>query len=229
MQEELNNFTRNDVWVLEPPFKNKNIISTKWIFRNKEDEHGLVVRNKARLVTKGYSQVEGLDFGETFAPVARLEAIQLLLAYSSLNDIKLYQMDVKNAFLNDEINELIYVEQPPGFEDLRNLNHVYRLKKALYRLKQAPRAWYERLSKFLVKQDFKRGMVDTILFTKDINRNLFICQFYVDDIIFGSTNDALSHEFATMISREFEMFMIGELNFFLWFQIKQMDHEIFVS
>jgi hypothetical protein len=90
MQEKLNNFTRNDVWVLEPPPKNKNIIGTKWVFCNKEDEHGLVVRNKAKLVAKGYSQVEGIDFGETFAPVARLEVIRLLLAYSSINDIKLY-------------------------------------------------------------------------------------------------------------------------------------------
>jgi hypothetical protein len=166
---------------------------------------------------QGYSQVEGLDFGETFALVARLEAIWLLLAYSSLNDIKLYQMDMKSVFLNDEINELVYVEQPPGFEDPRNPNHVYRLKKALYGLKQAPRAWYERLSGFLVKQGFKRGMVDTTLFTKEIDGDLFICQIYVDDIIFGSTNDALSHEFATMMSREFKMFMIRELNFFLGF------------
>jgi hypothetical protein len=107
MQEELNNFTRNDVWVLEPPPKDKNIIGTKWVFRNKEDEHGLVVRNKIRLMAKGFSQVEGLDFGETFAPIARLEAIHMLLAYSSHHDIKLYQMNVKSAFLNDNINELL--------------------------------------------------------------------------------------------------------------------------
>jgi hypothetical protein len=151
MQEKLNNFTYNDMWVLEPPPKNKNIIGTKWVFRNKEDEHGLVVHNKARLVVKGYSQVKRLDFGETFTPVARLKAIWL--------------------------------------------------KKALYGLKQAPRAWYERLSGFLVKQDFKRGMVDTTLFTKDIDVDLFICQIYVDDIIFGSTNDAPSHEIATMMSK----------------------------
>ena len=138
MQEELNNFTRNEVWVLEAPPKNKNIIGTKWVFRNKQDEHGVVVRNKARLVAKGFSQVEGLDFGETFAPVARLEAIRILLAYSSHHNIKLYQMDVKSAFLNGFINELVYVEQPPGFKDPRNPNHVYRLHKALYGLKQAP-------------------------------------------------------------------------------------------
>jgi hypothetical protein len=229
MQEELNNFTRNDIWVLEPPPKNKNIIGTKWVFCNKEDGHGLVVRNKARLVVKGFSQVEGLDFGETFAPVARLKAIRMLLAYTSHHDIKLYQMDVKSAFLNDNISELVYVKQPLKFEDPRNMNHVYRLKKALYGLKQAPRAWYERLSGLLVKQGFKIGRVDTTLFTKEVNGELFICQIYVDDIIFGSTNDALSHEFATMMSREFEMSMIGELNFFLGLQIKQLKEGTFIS
>jgi hypothetical protein len=188
-----------------------------------------VVHNKARLVAKGFSQVEGLDFSETFAPVARLGAICMLLAYSSHHDSKLYQMDVKSAFLNGNINELVYVKQPPGFEDPRNLNHVYRLKKALYELKQAPRAWYERLSGFLVKQGFKIGRVDTTLFTKEVNGELFICQIYVDDIIFGSTNNTLSHEFATMMSREFDMSMIGELNFFLGLQIKQLKEGTFIS
>ncbi|WVZ97688.1 hypothetical protein U9M48_043202 [Paspalum notatum var. saurae] len=119
MQEELNNFARNEVWVLEEHPKDKNIIGTKWVFRNKQGEHGVVVRNKARLVAKGFAQVEGLDFGETFAPVARLEAICILLAYSSHHKIKLYQMDVKSVFLNGYINELVYVDQPPGFEDPR--------------------------------------------------------------------------------------------------------------
>ena len=228
MQEELNNFTHNEVWVLEAPPKNKNIIGTKWVFRNKQDEHGVVIRNKARLVAKGFSQVEGLNFGETFAPVARLEAIRILLAYSSHHNIKLYQMDVKSAFLNGIINELIYVEQPPGFEDPRNPNHVYRLHKALYGLKQAPRTWYERLRDFLIMQGFKIGRVDTTLFTKDVNGDLFICQIYVDDIIFGSTNDSLSHEFATMMSMEIEMSMIGELTFFLGFQVKQMNEGTFI-
>ncbi|WVZ62639.1 hypothetical protein U9M48_012359 [Paspalum notatum var. saurae] len=208
--------------------KNKNIIGTKWVFRNKQDEHGVVVRNKARLVAKGFAQVEGLDFGETFAPVARLEAIRILLAYSSHHKIKLYQMDVKSAFLNGFINELVSVDQPPGFEDPRKPNHVYRLHKALYGLKQAPRAWYERLRDFLIMQGFKIGKVDMTLFTKDVNGDLFICQIYVDDIIFGCTNEKLSHEFGDMMSREFEMSMIGELNFFLGFQIKQVKGGIFI-
>jgi hypothetical protein len=116
MQEELNNFTRDEVWHLVPR-PNQNVVGTKWVFRNKQDEHGVVTRNKARLVAKGYSQVEGLDFGETYAPVARLESIRILLAYATYHGFKLYQMDMKSAFLNGPIKEEVYVEQPPGFED----------------------------------------------------------------------------------------------------------------
>ena len=112
--------------------KNYNVIGTKWVFRNKQDQDVVVVRNKARLVAQGYTQVDGLDFGETYAPVARLEAIRILLAYACAHNIKLYQMDVKSAFLNGYINELVYVEQPLGFEDDMKPNHVYKLKKALY-------------------------------------------------------------------------------------------------
>jgi hypothetical protein len=118
MQEELNNFKRNEVWSLVPRPK-KNVVGTKWVFRNKQDEHGVVTRNKARLVAKGYAQVAGLDFDETFAPVARLESIRILLAYAAHHSFTLFQMDVKSAFLNGPIKEEVYVEQPPGFEDDR--------------------------------------------------------------------------------------------------------------
>jgi hypothetical protein len=142
MQEELNNFKRNQVWSLVERPK-QNIVSTKWVFRNKQDEHGVVTRNKARIVAKGCSQVEGLDFDEAFAPVARLESIRILLAYATHHDFKLYQMDVKSAFLNGPIKEEVYVEQSLGFEDEEYPNHVYKLHMMLYGLKQAPRAWYE--------------------------------------------------------------------------------------
>jgi hypothetical protein len=134
MQEELNNFERNQVWTLVERPK-MNVIGTKWVFHNKQYENGVVTRNKARLVAQGFTQVEGLDFEETYAPVARLEAIRMLLAFASHNDFKLYQMDVKSAFLNGPIQELVYVEQPPGFEDPKFPNHVYKLQKALYGLK----------------------------------------------------------------------------------------------
>nr|ABB46643.2 retrotransposon protein, putative, Ty1-copia subclass [Oryza sativa Japonica Group] len=229
MHEELNNFARNKVWTLVERPRDHNVIGTKWVFRNKQDEIGLVVRNKPRLVAQGFTQDEGLDFGETFAPVARLEAIRILLAFASCFDIKLFQMDVKSAFLNGEIAELVFVEQPLGFEDPKNPNHVYKLSKALYGLKQAPRAWYERLRDFLLSKYFKIGKVDTTLFTKIIGDDFFVCQIYVDDIIFGSTNEVFCKEFGNMMSREFEMSMIGELSFFLGVQIKQLKDGTFVS
>jgi hypothetical protein len=123
MQEELNNFTRNEVWLLVP-CPNQNIVGTKWVFCNKQDEHGVVTRNKAKLIAKGYSQVKVLDFDETYAPVARLESIQILLAYAIYHGFKLYQMDVKSSFLNGPIKEEVYVEQPPGFEDSEYPTHV---------------------------------------------------------------------------------------------------------
>jgi hypothetical protein len=168
MQEELNQFERNSVWELVPKPKDNLVIGTKWVFRNKLDENGVIIRNKARLVAKGYNQQEGIDFDETYAPVARLEAIRMLLAFSCIMDFKLFQMDVKSAFLNGYIQEEVYVDQPPGFKNFEFPNHVYKLKKALYGLKQAPRAWYDRLSKFLLENDFERGKVDTTLFIKKI-------------------------------------------------------------
>jgi hypothetical protein len=163
------------------PRPNQNVVGTKWVFHNKQDEHGVVTRNKARLVAKGYSQVEGLDFGETYAPVARLESIRILLAYATYHGFKLYQMDVKSAFLNGPIKEEVYVDQPSGFEDSEYPNHVYKLSKALYGLKQAPRVWYECLRDFLITNGFKVGKADPTLFTKTIENDLFVCQIYVDD------------------------------------------------
>ena len=229
MQEELNQFERNKVWELVPRPDNKHVIGTRWVFRNKLDVNGIIVRNKARLVAKGYNQEEGIDFDETYAPVARLEAIRLLLAYACILDFKLYQMDVKSAFLNGYIQEEVFVDQPPGFENYENPTHVYKLKKALYGLKQAPRAWYDRLSKFLCDKGFIRGQVDTTLFIKKDNHSTLLVQIYVDDIIFGSTNESLCSEFAKTMQGEFEMSMMGELTFFLGLQIKQLKNGIFIS
>ena len=128
------------MWELVPRLKGVNVIGTKWIFKNKSDEHGTVIRNKSRLVAQDYTQVKGIDFDETFAPVARLESIRILLAIASHLNFKLYQMDVKSAFLNGMLQEEVYVEQPKGFVDPHRPNDVYKLKRALYGLKQAPRA-----------------------------------------------------------------------------------------
>ncbi|GJY94256.1 retrovirus-related pol polyprotein from transposon TNT 1-94 [Tanacetum coccineum] len=141
MQEELNQFKTNDVWELVPNLMDMAIIGTKWVYRNKLDENGVVTRNKARLIAQGYNQQEGIDYDKTYAPVARLESIRILLAYACALDFKLYQMDVKSAFLNGFINEEVYMAQPLGFIDFAKPNYVYKLKKALYGLKQVPKAW----------------------------------------------------------------------------------------
>ena len=140
MQAELNEFERNKVWHLVPKPEHQKVIGLKWVFRNKLDEHGIIVRNKARLVVKGYNQQEGIDFDETFAPVARLEPIRILVAFAAYMGFRLYRMDVKCAFLNGTLHEDVYVEQPPRFDNPEYSNHVFKLDKALYGLKQTPRA-----------------------------------------------------------------------------------------
>jgi len=164
MHEELENFERNRVWVLVEPPPNCHPIGTKWVFKNKQGENGLVVRNKARLVAQGFCQKEGIDYEEIFAPVARLEAIRILLAFAASKGFKLFHMDVKSAFLNGFIEEEVYVRRPPGFENPKHPDRVFKLQKALYGLKQAPRAWYARLKTFLLEQGFEMGSVDKTLF-----------------------------------------------------------------
>ncbi|GKC07397.1 retrovirus-related pol polyprotein from transposon TNT 1-94 [Tanacetum coccineum] len=194
-----------------------------------ENVIGNLNQRTLRLFAQGYNQQEGIDYDETCAPVARLESIRILLAYVCALDFKLFQMDAKSAFLNGFINEEVYVVQPPGFIDFKKPDHVYKLKKALYGLKQAPKAWYDRLKYFLIKHEYKMGMVDNTLFTKKKSSNLIIVQIYVDDIIFGLTCQDMCDEFAKIMHDEFEISMMGELNFFLGLQIKQMEDGIFLN
>jgi hypothetical protein len=168
-------------------------------------------------VAKGYSQVEGLDFDEIFAPITRLESIHILLAYITHHGFKLYQMDVKSAFLNGPIKEDVYVEQPPGFKSEEYSNHVYKLHKTLYGLKQAPRAWYEYLRNFLIENDFRIRKANSTLFIRRMGKDLFVCQICVDDIIFSSTNKSFWDEFSKIMTDRFEMSMMEVLIFFLRF------------
>ena len=188
MQDELVEFERHKVWTLVPCPKDKSIIGTRWVYRNKMDEDGVATRNKARLVAQGFTQLEGLDYDETFAPVARLEAIRLFLAYASFKNFTVYQMDVKTAFLHGDLEQEVFLKQPPGFEDKDYPDHVYRLDKAVYGLKQAPRAWYDTLTEYLLHQGYRRGAIDNTIFIKESGPDIILAQVYVDDIIFGSTN-----------------------------------------
>nr|GEZ50044.1 Gag-Pol polyprotein [Tanacetum cinerariifolium] len=156
MQEELHQFDRLDVWELVDRPLCTNVINLKWLWKNKRDEKNTVIRNKSHLVAKGFAQKEGVDFEESFAPVARLEAVRLFIVYAGHKSFTVYQMDVKIAFLYGPLQEEVYVNQPDGFVDPYHPDQVYRLKKALYGLKQAPRAWYDELSKFLLSKGFSK-------------------------------------------------------------------------
>nr|GEV82798.1 putative ribonuclease H-like domain-containing protein [Tanacetum cinerariifolium] len=172
------------VWILVYLPPGKRAIGTKWVYRNKKDKRGIVVRNKARLVSQGHTQEEGIDYEEVFAPITRIEAIRLFLAYASFMGFMVYQMDVKSAFLYGTIEEEVYVCQPPGFEDPVHPDKVYKVVKALYGLHQAPRAWYETLANYLLENRFHRGHIDQTLFIKKKKGDILLVQIYVDDIIF---------------------------------------------
>ncbi|GJT80197.1 retrovirus-related pol polyprotein from transposon TNT 1-94 [Tanacetum coccineum] len=217
------------VWTLVDLPNGKRAIGTKWVYINKKDERGIVIKNKARLVAQGYTQEEGIDYDEVFAPVARIEAIRLFLAYASFKDFVVYQMDVKSAFLYGKIEEEVYVCQPPGFEDPDFPDKVYKVEKALYGLHQAPRAWYETLSTYLLDNGFQRGKIDKTLFIRRDKGDILLVQVYVDDIIFGSTKKSLCTDFEKMMHKKFQMSSMGELTFFLGLQVKQKEDGIFIS
>ena len=221
MHEELHQFEKLKVWKLVELPKGKRALDTRWVFRNKHDDSGVIVRNKARLVVRGFRQIEGLDYTEVYAPVARLEAIRIFLAYASYKRFTVYQMDVKTAFLYGKVKEEIYVEQPDGFIDSKFPNHVYKLDKALYGLHQAPRAWYATLTEHLLANGYTRGTIDQTLFIKHQNKDQIVVQIYVDDIIFGSTNEEMCKEFAQVMKKRFEMSSLGEMTMFLGLQVKQ--------
>ncbi|GJT35188.1 putative ribonuclease H-like domain-containing protein [Tanacetum coccineum] len=179
--------------------------------------------------TMGYTQEEGIDYDEVFSPFARIDAIRLFLAYASFKDFVVYQMDVKSTFLYGKIEEEVYVCQPPGFEDPEFPDKVYKVEKALYGLHQAPRAWYETLSTYLLDNGFQRGQIDKTLFIKRVKGDILLVQVYVDDIIFGSTRNELCSEFEKMMHKKFQMSSMGELTLFLGLQVTQKNDGIFIS
>ncbi|GJR95537.1 retrovirus-related pol polyprotein from transposon TNT 1-94 [Tanacetum coccineum] len=183
----------------------------------------------ARLVAKGYRQEDEIDFEESFAPVARIEAIRIFIANAASKNMTIYQMDVKIAFLNGELKEEVYVSQPEGFVNPHHLTHFYRLKKALYSLKQAPRAWYDTLSRFLLENKFSKGAVDPTLFTRKIGKHILLVQIYVDDIIFASTDPKACDIFSNEMSSKFQMSMMGQMSFFLGLQVSQNPRGIFIN
>nr|GEZ56563.1 retrovirus-related Pol polyprotein from transposon TNT 1-94 [Tanacetum cinerariifolium] len=188
-----------------------------------------VAESSLHNIAKGYAQEEGIDFGESFAPVARLEAIWIFVVYAAHKNFSIYQMDVKTAFLNDPLKEEVYVAQPDGFVDPDNSEKVYRLRKALYGLKQAPRVWHDELSKFLTSRGFTKGTIDPTLFTIRYGEDILLVQIYVDDIIFGSINPKYTKRFEKLMHSRFEMSLMGGMKFFLGLQINQSLRGIFIN
>ncbi|GJS43180.1 putative ribonuclease H-like domain-containing protein [Tanacetum coccineum] len=225
----IHEFDRLQVWELVPQPDCVMIIALKWIYKVKLDEYGDVLKNKAWLVAKGYRQDEGIDFEESFAPVAHIEAIRIFIANAASKNMTIYQMDVKTAFLNGDLKEEVYVSQLEGFIDPDHPTHVYRLKKALYSLKQAPRAWYNTLSRFLLDNKFSKGSVDPTLFTWKTGKHILRVQIYVDDIIFASTDPKACDIFSNEMSSKFQMPMMGQMSFFLCLQVSQNPGGIFIN
>ncbi|GKB72783.1 putative ribonuclease H-like domain-containing protein [Tanacetum coccineum] len=209
---------------IEPTSIAKALSDSSWVEAMQEE-----LLNKARLVAQGHRQEEGIDYEEVFAPVARIKAIRLFLAYASFMGFLVYQMDVKSAFLYGTIEEEVYVTQPLGFKDPDHPDKVYKVVKALYGLHQAPRAWYETLANYLLGNGFKRGKIDQTLFIKKQKGDILLVHVYVDDIIFGSTNKDLCTGFEKLIKDKFQMSSMGELTFFLGLQVQQKEDGIFIS
>jgi hypothetical protein len=215
MQEEYDSLMANGTWELAPLPSNRKRVGCKWVFRTKRDANGDIVRYKARLVAKGFSQVEGVDFNETFAPVAKFSTIRCLLALGAAMDLEIHQMDVKTAFLNGELEEDVYMDQPPGFVQEGQAHLVCKLKKSLYGLKQSPRAWYEDFHAFFTSEGFTRSMADHSLYIKQTRDYFMAVVIYVDDVILLVSGMLMMRKLKGSLEEKYDMSDLGELHFFI--------------
>ncbi|CAL2267031.1 unnamed protein product [Prunus armeniaca] len=228
MEAELEMIEKNDTWKLvERPFA-KPVIGVKWVYKTKLNLDGTVQKNKARLVAKGYSQKPGIDYNETFAPVARLDTIRTLIALAAQKEWSLYQLDVKSAFLNGVLKEEVYVDQPQGFVKKDEETKVYKLHKALYGLKQAPRAWYDEIDAYFNKAGFKKSPSEATLYVKAEGSDVLIVSLYVDDIVYTGSSSQMIEEFRRDMMEHYEMTDLGVLHHFLGMGVIQPKQNIFL-
>ena len=230
MEAEMEMIEKNETWELVDRPSDKPVIGVKWVYKTKLNLDGSIQKHKARLVVKGYAQKPGIDFNETFAPVARLDTIRTLIALAAQKGWKLYQLDVKSAFLNGVLKEEVYVDQPDGFVTTNYEDKVYKLKKALYGLKQAPRAWYEEINAYLVSCGYVRSTSEATLYckTKEDSGTLIV-SIYVDDIVYTGSSEELIDEFKTEMMRRYEMTDLGLLYHFLGMAVIQTESCIFIN
>ena len=222
MNEEYNSIMKNDTWELTELPKNKVPIGCKWLYKSKFNVDGSIDKHKARLVAKGYSQKEGIDYEDTFAPIAKMNKIRIMIALAKKYNWKMHQLDVKSAFLNGELKEEVYLVQPEGFVKQGQEHLVCRLKKALYGLKQAPRSWYVKIDSFFYEKDFMRSKNDPNLYIKkDEDKNVALISVYVDDLIITGNACKLIEEIKNQLSHVFEMKDLGELHYCLGLEVSR--------
>ncbi|GJR46734.1 retrovirus-related pol polyprotein from transposon TNT 1-94 [Tanacetum coccineum] len=220
---------KNDTWEMTDLPHGAKKVGVKWVYKTKYNENGEVEKYKARLVAKGYTQKCGIDYTEVFAPVARLETVRLVMSLAAQNDWVLFQLDVKSAFLHGELNEEVFIDQPPGYIKKGAEQKVYRLKKALYGLKQAPRAWYSRIESYFTKEGFKRCPYEHTLFVKAGERvKILIVCIYVDDLIFTGNDKQMYVQFKTSMMNEFDMTDLGKVRYFLGIEVRQNEAGVFI-
>ncbi|KAA0045493.1 reverse transcriptase [Cucumis melo var. makuwa] len=230
MDEEIKAIKKNDTWELSTLPNEKKAVGVKWVFKIKRNEKGEVERYKARLVAKGYSQRKGIDYIEVFAPVARLKTIRLLIALAAQNNWKIFQMDVKSAFLNGYLEEEVYLEQPPGYSVKGQENKVLKLKKALYGLKQAPRMWNSRINKYFLDNGYLTCPYEHSLYIKvNGHGDILVVCLYVDDLIFTGNCASMFEDLKNTMTQEFEMTDIGLMSYYLGIEVKQSEEGIFIS
>jgi hypothetical protein len=228
MTEEYQSIIKNDVWEIVPRPKSKDVVSSKWLFKIKHVADGSIEKYKARFVARGFSQKEGIDYEETFAPIAKYTSIKTIIALAAKTKWKLHQMDVKTAFLNGINEEEVYIEQPQGFEVEDRKTRVCKLNKALYGLKQAPRAWYRRIDNFLTSLGFTQSKTDSSRYFKVMNDEPVILLLYVDDL-FLTAKEKLTTEYKKKLAAEFEMKNLGLMHYFLGLEVWQSQQRIFLN
>lgn len=229
MKDEIRMIEKNQTWELVDLPKDRDVIGVKWIFKTKFNQDGSMQKHKARLVARGFTQKPGIDFFETFAPVARLETIRTLIALAAQKNWLIYQLDVKSAFLNGVLEEEVYVEQPQCFLVEGGEDKVYKLKKALYGLKQAPRTWYAEIDKYFSHSGFQKSQNEPTLYILKNGASILIVSLYVDDLIFTGNDEHLVQQFKKNMMSTYEMSDLGLLHYFLGIEVSQTENGIFIS
>ncbi|GLU09096.1 hypothetical protein SLE2022_259720 [Rubroshorea leprosula] len=229
MDEEIAAIERNNSWELTELPKGKKTIGVKWVYKTKLKENGEVDKYKARLVAKGYKQEFGVDYQEVFAPVARHDTIRLVISLAAQNSWPVFQLDVKSAFLHGDLDEQVFIAQPPGYVKAGNEHKVYKLKRALYGLKQAPRAWYSRIEAYFLKEGFQKCPYEHTLFTKTEGGKMLIVCLYVDDLIYTGNDKAMFDKFKKSMMAEFDMSDLGLMHYYLGIEVDQSAAGIFIS